>query len=791
MFKNYIKIAWRNLYRNKAFSFINISGLAVGMAGTILIFTWIQHQLSYDQFHAKKAVLYKVWQRAADPSGKLSCWDITSGPVGAALKQEYPEVQSSARMYWPIDRLFSYRDKLIKAEGRDVDKPFLTMFSFPLIEGNAAHALDGVHNVVITQKLAKSIFGSESPMYKLIKLDGKQNYQVTGIMQDLPNNTEFKFDYLVSLAGGEQYYSAGNTWSNNTYQTYIELKPGVDVEKFGKKIADINKRHDNSTNSETFLHPITKWHLYSSFENSKATGGLIDVVQLVGVIALLILLVACINFMNLSTARSEKRAKEVGVRKVIGAGKWSLIAQFLSESVVIAFMAGMVALVLVVICLPAFNRFTNETLVVEYFNPLFIAGLLAFIIFTGVMAGSYPAFFLSAFKPVKVLKGAFKDGQRWFTPRKVLVVVQFTVAIVMVVSTMVVYRQIQFAQQRDNGYVQNNLLDISLEGNINKNFDLIKNELVQTGAATAVSKTSFSVTEQASTSNGYSWTGADPKQPSIEFTRFNTTGNFVNTLGMTLLDGRDIDLSVHPADTASVLLNETAVKKMGLKNPVGQTFYFNRFPNKPLTVVGVFKDFIIASPYNPVNPMVVHGYRNWNFNMVVRLNEHNSTAKNLQLAAAVFKKYNPDYPFEYQFVDQRYAKKFADEVKTATLAAVFAGLTIFISCLGLFGLAAYMAESRSKEIGIRRVLGASVINVVQLLTREFVLLVIIALVIAVPIGWWAMHNWLQSYNYRISIGWLTFVLAGVTAILLAVITVSLQAVKAATANPVNSIRANG
>lgn len=788
MLKNYFKIAWRNLHRNKAFSFINILGLAVGMAGTILIFTWIDYQFSYDDFHANKNELYKVWMRQDGSDGRVATGDITSSPLGAALKQDFPEVKATARVYWPIDRLFTNGDKSIKANGRDVDKPFITMFSFPFIEGNKEHALDEVNNIVITQNLAETLFGNESALGKVIQVDNKQSCKVTGVVQNPPKNSAFSFDYLISLAGNEMYYSSSNAWNNNTYNTYLQLKPGVSAEKFNQKIANIIGRHTKDIQAQVFVHPISKWHLYSRFENGKLVGGMIETVRLVSIIAALILLIACINFMNLSTARSEKRAKEVGVRKVIGADKLGLITQFLCESVLTAFVACVFALILVQVTLPFFNRFTGESLVVQYTNPVLIAGLLVFVLFTGLLAGSYPAFFLSAFKPVKVLKGTFKQTRGWFTPRKVLVVVQFTVAIVLIVTTLVVYRQIRFAQERDNGYVKDNLVDISIEGNIGKNYDLIKQELLNSGAATAVTKTCYSITVAGSSSDSYSWEGKNPQQ-GIEFTRFNSTGDFVKTMGVKLIDGRDIDLAAHPADTAAVMLNETAVKMMNLKNPVGKIIRFDRNGPQSVTVVGVFKDFIISSPYHSINPMILHGFKNWNYNMVVRLNEHNPTSKNLQLAEGIFNKYNPAFPFVYQFVDQQYAKKFDSEVKTATIAAIFAGLTIFISCLGLFGLAAYMAESRSKEIGIRKVLGATVINVVQLLSTEFVLLVLIALAIGAPIGWWTMHNWLQNYTYHISIGWLTFVLAGGAAIVLALATVSLQAVKAAVANPVKSIRA--
>ncbi len=788
MLKNHLIIAWRNLFRNRSFSIINILGLAVGMAGTILIYTWIQRQYSYDDFHANKDVLFEAWQTASDQAGNTWSFEETPGPLAATLKDEYPEVQDAARIYWPVQRLFNYQGKLIKADGRDVDKPFLTMFSFPLIEGDVKHALDGVNDIVITRTLAGKLFGHESALNKMVSIDSKQNYRITGVMDDLPSNSVFQFDYLVSLAANEKYYTAGNTWNNFSYHTYVQLKPGVNVAQFDQKLQDLYARHTKDSKAEVFLHPLSKWHLYNKFNKTQPTGGLIEVVHLVTLIAVLILLVACINFMNLSTARSEKRAREVGVRKVMGAGRWSLVWQFLSESVLIAFLAGLLSLVIVQLCLPAFNSFTHEHLSIRYTDPVFVIGFIAFILITGVLAGSYPAFFLSAFRPVKVLKGSLGSGGRsLLTPRKALVVVQFSVAIVMVVATVVIYRQIMHAQQRDSGYSMNGLIDVAIEGNINKNFNAIRSELVSTGAATSVAKLAFSVTQQVSTSSNYRWPNGQGKPPEVSFTRFNTTGDFVRTVGVGLLSGRDIDLERHPTDTNAVMLNEAAVKRMQLKDPVGATIYYN---DKPLTVVGVFKDVIIGSPYSPVEPMVIHGYRDWNYNMVIRLNPQLSVKESLQRTEEVFKKYNPQYPFEYKFVDERYAEKFADEVRTGTLAALFSGLTIFISCLGLFGLAAYMAESRAKEISIRRVLGASIGNVIRLLTSEFVMLVVIALAIATPIGWWLMDNWLQGYTYRIDLSWVTFVLAGCIALILAVLTVSAQAFKAARANPARNMRSD-
>jgi putative ABC transport system permease protein len=784
MIKNYFKIAWRNLINKKGFSFINITGLAVGMAGAILIWAWVQNEYSFEDFQQNKNTLYKVWNRGTDGTNVYT-FDVTSSPVGKTLKQEFPEVKNYARQYWSIDRLFNFGDNSVKAKGNDVDKGFLTMFSFPFLQGNPEHALDGVTDIVITKHLAKKIFGDADPMNKLIKLENKTSYKVTGVLNDLPNNTTFDFEYLVSLAANENTYTNGS-WGDNSYNTYVQLQPNVDINKFADKIKNVVKAHDPKASLEVFLHPMTKWRLYSTFENGKIVGGRIEIVHLLLGIAGILLLIACINFMNLSTARSQKRAREVGVRKVIGAGRLSLIGQFLSESILITFIAGLVSLLLVQLCLPAFNQLTGKALVVNYIDPAFLLAFFGFIIVTGLLAGSYPAFFLSGFRPVKVLKGTFKDTQKLISPRKVLVVLQFTVAIVLVVATIVVYRQIKFAQNRDIGYKQNNLVEVPMEGDINKNYDLIKNDLINSGAVTAMSKTGYTVTIEGSRTDGFKWEGNDANQDKMGFSRLGTAGDFVKTMGLKLVAGRDVDFNAFPGDSASVMLNETAVKSMHLKSPIGK---FITRGNEKLQIIGVFKDFIIRSPYANVDPMIVFASKYWTYNTVIRLNEKNSMTKNLELAEKIFKKYNPAYPFSYEFVDHEFGKKFNDQQQTGSLAFVFAGLTIFISCLGLFGLAAYMAENRAKEIGIRKVLGASVASITQMLTREFVALVLVAIVIATPFAYYAMNKWLQDFSYRINIGWLTFVMAGLVAIIIAVLTVSFQSVKAAIANPVKSIQA--
>ena len=621
-------------------------------------------------------------------------------------------------------------------------------------------------------------------MNKIVEIENKKSYKVTGILKALPNNTEFDFDYLLSLAKNERAYG-GESWETGTFYTYVQLQPNTDIAKFNDKIKNEIIKYSPEAETQIFLHPISKWHLYSRFENGKVAGGRIEIVHLLMLIGGLILLIACINFMNLSTAQSQKRAKEVGVRKVIGAGRGGLISQFLCESILVASIAGLIALGFVLLSLPSFNTLIEKSLSINYANPVLWISLIGFILFTGLLAGSYPAFFLSSFKPVKVLKGSFKGTQNLFNPRKILVVLQFSVAIVLVVSTLVIYQQIQFVQSRDNGYNVKNLVEVPIEGDIEKNYDPIRTELINSGAVTAMSKTGISVTLDGSTGGGFNWDGMDKDLENLNFSIYRSGGDLIKTMGMKLESGRDIDFINYPGDSSSVMTNETAVKSMGIKDPVGKII---RRGEKPLTIVGVFKDFIIGSPYREVNPMLVLAYQKFNFNTVLRLSDQNSIAENLNIAQNIFKKYNPAYPFTYQFVDQEYAQKFKDEKQTGSLAALFAGLTIFISCLGLFGLAAFMAENRSKEIGIRKVLGANVTGIVKMLSKEFVILVIISIVIAVPVGWWAMNKWLMDFTYRIDIGWQVFAITGIMAIMIALVAVSFHAVKAAVANPVKSLK---
>ena len=782
MLRNYITIAWRTILKNKTYSAINILGLAIGMAGFILIGTWIVNETSVDQFHENKNDIYKVWNRSLGPQN-IQTSDITAGPLAKSLKSDYPEVKHAARIYWSIDRLFNYGDKTLKAKGNDVDKPFLSMFSFPLIAGSREHALDDANSIVLTEGLASRIFGSEDPMNKLVKIDNEQSYKVSGILKDLPANSKFDFEYLVSLEPNEDIYS--NHWGNSSYYTFVQLQPGVSGEPFSNKISKHILRYSPESETEVFLHPLSKSYLYTRFENGKVAGGRIEIIYLLLAIGLLILGIACINFMNLSTAASQNRAKEVGVRKAIGAGKLSLIKQFLTESMVISFLACVLALILVVACLPAFNHVSERNLEIAFDQPMFWIALAAFVLLTGLLAGSYPAFFLAAFRPVKVLKGQVEQAAHGFTPRKILVVLQFSIAIVLIVSTTVIYKQIRFVQDRNTGYNVNQLVEVPIEGDINKNFTAIRAELNNKGVITSMAKTSLSVTVDAATIAGLQWSGMDPELEGMTFSRFGTTGGFIETLGLKLLEGRDIDQERYPGDTLAMMLNASAIKRMGLKDAVGKTINWS---GQTYTVVGVFDDFIIGSPYSSVNPMTVMGTTYWTYNVVMRFNPKNDMSRNLQTAETIFRKFNPAYPFTYQFVDKEYEKKFNDQRQTGTLSALFAGLTIFISCMGLFGLAMHTANNRKKEIGVRKVLGAGVFGIANMLTKEFVRLVMIAIAIAIPVSWYMMNQWLLDFEYRVPIGLFTFLFVGLLAIAIAVITVSFQAIKAALANPVDSLR---
>lgn len=787
MFRNYLKTAVRNLLRQKAFSIINISGLAIGMASAILILLWIQNEVSHDRFHEKGDRLYTLNNRDRF-NGELWAWNSTPNLLGPTVKADYPDVEDVVRTAG-VGFLFTHNEKRMNVQGLFTDTGFLSMFSFPLEKGSSSTALNGTYNIVVTEKLARKLFGNEEPMGKVVRIDSADHFTVTGVVKDLPNNTIFNFEYLLPWSYRTKMGWADSSWGNNSVQTYVLLKPNVSQAAFDEKIKNVTIDHtsgEGKSTTQVFTYPFRDAYLYGKSENGKYVGGRVEMVRLFAIIAVFILLIACINFMNLSTARSEKRAKEVGIRKVVGAPKGMLVGQFLGESVLLSFLAGILALAIVQISLSGFNTLVEKELSIPYGNLIFWLSGLLFVLLTGIVAGSYPAFSLAAYKPVKVLKGTFKAAHALVTPRKILVVLQFTFAIVLIICTIIITRQINHAQKRDVGYDRNQLVYMHIQGSMDKHYDAIKNELLGSGAAVAVTKSMSPITQRWSDSWGFSWEGSTQEDRKADFIRMASDADFVKTMGVKIIEGRDIDIKAYPADSTAVLLNETAVKGMRFKNPIGQVIREDGGRN--WHVVGVLKDFIFESPFQKVEKLMVNGPAAW-FNVIhFKLNPARSVTDNLKLAENVFKKYNPEYPFDYRFVDEAYAKKFDSQKRTGKLAALFAGLTIFISCLGLFGLAAYMAQNRIKEIGVRRVLGASVNNITTLLSKDFLKLVVIALLIASPLAWWAMHAWLKDFEYRVDIEWWVFAAAGITSVFIALITVGYQAVRAALSNPVKNLR---
>lgn len=785
MIKNHIKIAWRNLWKSKSYSIINIVGLSIGMTAVLIIGIWVQNQLQFDNFYTDKEDIYKVWNKNLNDVGKISLQEYTSGQATPALITDYPEVERSARMYFSRSRLLSFDDKKIKSKGNEVDPAFIQMFDFKLLKGNSSKALADTRNIILTSSLAKSIFGDIDPLDKTILLDNKEPYKVSAVLQDLPGNTNFDFSYLVPLVKAEEY---SPNWNTIAFATYVQLKKGTDVNDFNNKLTDIIKRKtDSQLGGSLFLYPIAKMHLYSKFEQGIPVGGKIDQVKLVAGIGLLILLIACINFINLSTARSQKRAKEVAIRKVAGAQRFNLITQFLTESLLLSMISGVLAIVLAIFALPLFNTIFDNPLTFSLSDPKIGFFLIGFILLTGLLAGLYPAFVLSAFKPIKSLKKVNSSKKIPLNFRELLVILQFGIAIILMIATIVVRQQIEYAGQRDVGYSSSQLIEIGMEGDLGKNYEAIKSELINNGVAAAVTRSGVSLTANAGSSwGGFSWEGATPEQAKkMGFNLERTEGDLVKTVGLKLIAGRDIDYARMAADSTAVLLNEAAIKEMNLENPVGT---YIKWGSKTYTIVGIINDYISGSPYNPVTPLFIYATKKSLFNLIIRTSPVSPIQDQLKQIEQTLKKFNPAYPFEYQFVDQKFAGKFKEQQQTAKLAFIFSGLAIFISCLGLFGLASYIAELKTKEIGIRKVLGASVSGITAMLSKDFIKLVVISIILAAPLAWWSMNKWLQDFSYRIEIQWWFFALAGAAALLIAFVTVSSQAIRAASHNPVKTLR---
>ncbi|MGN5954881.1 ABC transporter permease [Sphingobacterium lactis] len=779
-----LKIAIRNLKKNKGFTAINMIGLAIGMAAALLILLWVNFQFSVNRTFPKVDQLFVVGTKAPSDNG-IAAWFSIAKPLGPVLKSDIPEIKDMTRLSSATGFLFTAGEKKLFPEvGAFVDSSFLSMFDLPVFTGDVKQVLKDPNQIVLTEKLANDLFGSTDVVGKTLRLDSAALLTVSAVLKDIPQEIGFAgYAYFLPWTFMEKAGLSDNHWGNSSVQAFVEVEKQANIPAIQSKLKDIVSRHSD-IKVETFIKPVSDMYLYSKYENGEVVGGRISMVKTFILIAGFILLIACINFMNLSTAQSERRAKEVGIRKVVGAQKKTLIFQFLSESILMALISGVIALLLVVLSLPSFNDLVGQKFQIPFADYKFWALFLGFILLTGVLAGIYPAFFLSSFTPIKVLKGRFRQIQHKINPRKILVVTQFCVAIVLIVSTLVIRKQVQYAQDRDYGFEQQNLIYVSEVGKIADNSVSIKQALLSRNIAQSVTRMMSPITERWSGWGGFLWEGKDPNDDT-QFNRQTADDKVVETAGFELVKGRDFDLSKFPTDSSAAIINETAAKKMGFTDPIGKIIDDS---GDKFHVIGVIKDFVQESPFDPIKPLIIEGASHWMNTMHIRFNPQLSTKEALERTEQVFKEFNSEYPFEYSFVDEAYALKFKEIEKTGKLATLFAGLTIFISCLGLFGLAAYMAESRTKEIGIRKVLGASVFSVTRMLSKEFLILVITSCIIAFPIAYWAMDKYLEDYTYRINISWGIFILAGVGAILITLLSISYQSIKAAIANPVDSLR---
>ncbi|MFD2934376.1 ABC transporter permease [Spirosoma flavum] len=791
MLRNYLKIAFRNLVKNKVYSFINIFGLATGMAVAMLIGLWIYDELAYNKSFQNYGQIARVMQHLTY-NGQIGTQSNLPYPMGDVLRTTYNGDFKRVVMASNTDsHLLTVGDEKFNKIGNFMEPEAPELLSLQMLKGTRA-GLTEPGSILLSESVAQAYFGDDDPVGKLMKIDNKLDVKVTGVYEDFPRNSEFRDVSFIApwklyLSNEKWVTGMADAWGWNAWYTYVQLADHADIDKISAKIKDVKltrvSKDDAHYKPVVFLEPMHNWHLYSEFKNGVRSGGLIEYVWLFGTIGLFVLLLACINFMNLSTARSEKRAKEVGIRKAVGSVRSQLVSQFFSESLLVVAFAFVLALVLVKLILPSFNGVADKKLVILWSMPWFWLLGIGFSLLTGLIAGSYPAFYLSSFQPVKVLKGTFKMGRLAAIPRRVLVVVQFTVSVTLIIGTIIVFRQIQFAKNRPVGYNRNGLIMIqTTNGEIHSHFDAVRNDLKNSGDVEEVAESGSPVTDIWSTNGNIDWKGKDPSL-AADFPNTGISYEYGKTVGWQFTQGRDFSREF-TADSSSFVINEAAVKFMGLKNPVGEII---KWGGHPLKVIGVIKNMIVDSPYQPVRPSLFHLSGSSNF-VIIKLNPVKSTSEALVKIETVFKKYNPAAPFDYKFVDDEYAKKFGDEERIGKLATFFAVLAIFISCLGLFGLASFMAEQRTKEIGVRKVLGASVLNLWGLLSKDFVMLVVIGFSVATPIAYYALSDWLQRYSYRTEISWWIFAASGLGALLITLLTVSFQSIKAALMNPVKSLR---
>ncbi len=792
MIRNYFKIAWRNLVKNKALSFINIGGLSVGMAVAMLLSLWIWDELSFNTYHHNYNHIAQVMLNQTRNGGINTGPGIPAG-LGAELRKSYGnDFKYVVMSSFSNGHILAAGEKKVSSSGSFMEPDAPKLFTLKIIEGTDNSSGDP-SSILLSESLSKSLFGNVSGVNKMVTMDNGKNFKVAGVYEDPPTNTEL---YLrnVSFIGPWSYQAEHvlpdwvfNAWGWDCAKLFVQINANADMAKVSEKIKNAvyakANNGDQKSKPALLLEPMSKWHLYQ-YKDGSLVWGKMEYVWLFGMIGIFVLLLACINFMNLSTARSEKRAKEVGIRKAVGSLRNQLVKQFFCESLLIATLSFLLSISLVLAAIPWFNEVSGKQLTILWDNPFFWLTALGFTFLTSMIAGSYPAFYLSSFKPVKVLKGTFKAGPLAAIPRKVLVVVQFSVSIVLIIATIVVFKQIEFAENRPVGYSKDGLVSIALmNDDLYRQFDAFRNDLMGSGSVSEVAESSEPVTSNDFNAGGLQWRGKDPGLAD-NFGIVNVTTEYGKTIGWQFVAGRDFSKQFL-TDSNSIILNEAAVQYMGLKKPVGETV---RMWNNNYTVIGVVKNMVMNSPYEPVKQTIFNINKGMGGVLNLKINPNVSAHQALRKIEAVFKNYSPSIPFSYKFADEEYAKKFEGEERIGKLARFFTALAIFISCMGLFGMASFMAEQRVKEIGVRKVLGASVFGLWRLMSKDFVIMVVISLFVAMPVAWWMMHNWLKNYTYRTDLSWWVFAISGFGAIAITLLTVSYQSIKAAIANPVTSLR---
>jgi predicted permease len=791
MINNFLKTAFRSLWKNKGYSFLNIFGLAIGMACAGLIFLWVEDELSYDKFNQKKDNLYYVRENQKYDS-YTATFGSTPGLMAPVMKAEIPGVANTCRMNDYDATLFTIGDKTMYASGIYTDPSLFSMFTLPFVEGNAKQPFVQRYSIIVTQKAAKKFFGNEKNVVgKTVRVDNNQDYVVTGVIKDIPQNSSLQFEWAAPFDITYDQSPWEHEWGNNSVTTYVELKPGADVAAVNKTLYNFIQQREPKSIARPFLWSMSQWHLYDAFENGVATGGgQITYVRLFAIIAWIILLIACINFMNLATARSEQRAKEVGVRKVLGAGKQGLISQFIGEALFMSFLSALIAVAIISVVLPAFNTLVEKELLVGFTQPLHLIALVLIILVCGLIAGSYPSLYLSSFNPVFVLKGLkLKDGSAALI-RKGLVVMQFSISIILIISTVLVYQQIQHVKSRDIGFNKNNLLEVEAQGEREKYYEVMKQDLLNSGMVESIALSNHTTLYGGNNTGNFTWAGKSSAAQVLISTRY-VTPEFLHTSGMKLLAGRDfVATDSLDGKKMNVIITQSLEKMMGNGSAVGKIItQEGDTSGNQVIVAGVTNDYVYGNMYGKPDPvMFICTSPDHANKMYVRINAKVKPEDALVKIEAVMKKYNPAFPFNFRFVDDQFNRMFQNEALIGKLSQVFAALAILISCLGLFGLAAFTAERRTKEIGVRKVLGASVSGIALLVSKDFFKLVAVSCIVAFPIAWWMMSGWLKNYQYRIEISWWIFLAAGIVAILIALITVSFQAIKAAVANPVKSLR---